>query len=369
MEESRVTIARELSTLYANLRGEGLGMAAKYAAFRWLFSVHSRPAAWALSHLAPYPVLLEVEISTACNLSCAMCELSLGYERWGQPARFMSYENVIGVLDQFPHLIWCDWTGIGEPLLHPRFLEIVAEFKRRQLYVECFDNFTGWDERITDFMLEHRLNRVQPSVDGATKQTYEHIRVGADFDVVCRNLRYLFDQKRRRKSPLPIIDMHYIVQESNHHEMEEFVRLTRSLAGDQRVGVQFTEMLRNISGLSAKKVAITDRDISQVLRAGREEGVQVWVNRNAEGKPKADMRRCNAWYMPFITVDGFVYPCCAENERGDRKWQNDRAMGNILTQPFRSIWTGGPYTALRRLMRQGGTPPYCEGCPVFKAQA
>lgn len=363
-----MSLAREVSTLYANWRGDGPGMMLKYAAFRWVFSVHWRPVSWLVNVLHPYPILLETEISTACNLKCAMCELSLGHKRWGQPARLMPYEDVVKILDEFPHLIFWDFTGIGEPLLHPRFLDIVREVKRRGVYLECFDHFGLWDERITDFMLDHKLNRVQPSIDGATKETYESIRRGGNFDTVCHNLRYLFDEKRRRKSPLPIIDAHYIVQESNRHEMVPFVRLMRDLAGEQRVGIQFSEMLRNIEGLPAKKVSITGQHIAEVMAEGRRQKVQIWVNRNAEGRPKADMRDCSSWTMPFLTVDGFVYPCCSQNERGDRKWQNDRSMGNVFRQSFRDIWRGPRYTELRRKMRRGETPEYCRGCPVYVAK-
>lgn len=359
---------REASTLWSNLRGDGLGMALRYVAFRWQFSVHSLPVSWAMSRLAPYPVLLETEISTACDLKCQMCELSLGHKIWGQPAKLMPYEDIMKILDQFPRLIWWDWTGIGEPLLHPRFLDIVREVKRRRLYVECFDHFGRWGKEVTDFILDHKLNRVQPSIDGATKETYEGIRRGGNFDTVCNNLRYLFDEKRRRKSPLPIVDAHYIVQESNIHEMVPFVSLLRELAGDQRVGCQFTEVLREIDGLAAKKVPITGKHIAEVAAEGTRQNVQVWINRNAAGRVKADMRNCSSHWMPFVTVDGFVYPCCSQNERGDRKWQNDRAMGNVFQRHFREIWKGKPYTELRRKMRNGETPDYCEECPVFKAR-
>lgn len=363
-----MSIGREISTLRANYQGDGLGMALKYAAFRWMFSVHSRPVAWALNRLHPHPRLLEVEISTACDLRCTMCELSLGHKVWGQPAKVMTYDDIVRCLDEFPNLLWFDWTGIGEPLLHPRFLEIVTEVKRRGLYVECFDHFGRWDEEVTDRMLDVNLNRVQPSVDGATKETYESIRVGSDFDKVCNNLRYLFDQKEARKAPLPIVDFHYIVQEANIHEMPSFVRLARELAGRQRVGIQFTEILNEFPGIQAKKVPITEKWMRVVFEVARKHDVQVWFNRNSEGREKADMRKCNAWYMPFVFVTGDVVPCCAQNERGDRQWQIARSMGNIFDKSFKEIWNGPAYTELRRKIRCGETPDYCVGCPVFKAE-
>lgn len=362
-----VSLSREVSTLYANFRGAGIGMAAKYAVFRALFSVHNRPVAWALNRLHPYPILLEVEISTACDLRCTMCENPV--RTWGAKKQLMAYEDLVRVLDEFPNLIWIDITGIGEGLVHPRFLDMVGEIKRRGLYLELFDPFHRWTPSVTDFMLDVGLNRIQPSVDGATTRTYEAIRIGAEFRVVCDNLRYLFREKARRKSPLPIVDFHYIVQESNEHEMVAFVDLVRDLASGQRVGIQFTEILREFPGIQAKKVPITEQRMAEVFARARQEGVQVWFNRNSEGRHKADMRQCNAWYMPFIFVDGTVVPCCAQNEIGDRPWQVARSMGNVFQRPFREIWKGKQYSGLRRKMRQGETPDYCEGCPVFVARS
>lgn len=358
---------REISTVWANLRGAGPGMAAKYLLFRGLFSVHSRPVSWALNRLAPYPVLLEVEISTACDLRCVHCELGSG-SPWGQPAKLMPYDALVRILDEFPRLVWIDITGIGEGLVHPRFLDMVGEIKRRGLYLELFDPFHRWHPGVTDFMLNHGLNRIQPSVDGATKATYEAIRVGADFDVVCANLRYLFAEKARRKMPLPIVDFHYIVQGTNEHEMEQFVGLVADIAQGQRVGIQYTEILREFQGIKARKVPISLARMYQVEATAKRHGVQVWFNRNSTGRPKADMRQCNAWHMPFVTVDGHVYPCCAQNERGDRPWQNARAMGNVLRDGFRAVWAGEGYRQLRKRMRDGQTPEYCCECPVFKAR-
>jgi len=362
-----MNFAREMSTLWANWRGDGVRMAANYFAFRGLFKVHSRPLSWLISKWAPFPLMVEVEVSTACNLRCRHCEIGSEID-WGQPPKLMPYDSFLRILDQFPLLVFVDLTGIGEPILNPRFLDMVKEVKRRGIWIEGFDHFGLWDEKVTDFMLDVKFNRIQPSVDGATKETYEFIRERADFDVVCKNLRYLFQQKKERGCHLPTVDFHFIVMDHNEHELVQFVRLVRELAGDQRVGLQFTEVLREFPGIRAKKVPITERHMAEVRAEAKRQRIQVWFNRNSEGRPKADMRQCSAYLMPFTFISGDVVPCCAQNEAGNRPLQIQRAMGNIFQQSFRDIWKGGPYTELRRKMRRGETPDYCEECPVFKAK-
>lgn len=360
-------LKREVSTLYANWRGDGVKMAANYFAFRALFKVHSRPLSWILSKWAPYPMMLEVEVSTACDLRCRQCELGTP-SGWGQPAKLMPYDNFLHILDQFPRLVFMDLTGIGEPILNPRFLDMVREIKKRGIWIEGFDHFGRWDEKVTDFMLDVKFNRIQPSIDGATKETYEFIRRRGNFDVVCKNLHYLFQQKKERKCPLPTVDFHWIVMDHNEHEMVQFVRLVRELAGDQRAGLQFTEILREFPGIEAKKVPITAKHMAEVKAEARRQNIDVWFNRNSEGRPKADMRKCASYTMPFTFISGDVVPCCSQNEAGDRLGQIDRSMGNIFKQSFKEIWNGPRYAELRRKMRKGETPDYCHGCPVFESK-
>jgi len=339
-------------------------MAGNYAVFRWLFSVHWRPVAWALNRLRPYPVMLEVEVTTACNLRCTMCERTY----WDEPARHLSYEAFIRILDQFPGLRWIDITGIGEGLCHPRYLDMVREIKRRGIFLELYDPFVLWTPAVTDRMLDCGLNRIQPSVDAATKETYEKIRVGATWDVMLNNLRYLFREKERRGVRLPVVHFHYIVQRDNIHEMPAFVALVRSLAGRQRVGVQFTEILHAFPEIRALQTSITPERVAEVEEMGRAKGVEVWWNRNVATRPKADMRRCSLWLMPFIFGDGTVVPCCGLNESNARNRQWATGLGNIKEQPFGEIWEGERYQRMRRELRQGRVPAPCRGCPVFEAQ-
>jgi radical SAM protein with 4Fe4S-binding SPASM domain len=89
----------------------------------------------------------------------------------------------------------------------------------------------------------------------------------------------------------------------------------------------------------------------------------VWGADVPTSKPPA--RNCVSWTMPFIFVTGDVIPCCATNEGNKRQFQKETSMGNIFKQPFREIWYGEKYNALRRKLFSGGVPPQCAACPVF----
>lgn len=356
----QAVVKRELRTLWWNLREQGIGMARNYAAFRSLFGVHSRPVAWLLNRFHPYPPYVEVEITTACDLRCIQCE----HTYWKEPSTMMSYRQLVHILDQFPKLRWIDITGIGEGILHPDFLKMVAEIKRRGIYLELYDAFHRWDRDVSRFMVGAGLNRIQPSIDGCTRETYESIRVRAHWDEVYRNLWDFHREKDRQDKRLPEVSYHFIVQTANQHEMVDYVTMIRELAGLQAVGVQFTELLYEYPEIRGQKYTVPDAQREEVNARAKELSVEVRWNRRM-GTEKTDARRCTLWGMPFIFVDGSVIRCCTSNEHNARARQRANALGNIFEEPFPDIWTGARYRTLRKNLRCGVLDEGCRDCPSF----
>ena len=86
--------------------------------------------------------------------------------------------------------------GLGEPFLSPHFMPILRRSRalNTDAVVFCSTNGVTYPERtITAIVAERLVNVLQISVDGATKETYEHI-MGLSFDKVKANIDYLLDQ-------------------------------------------------------------------------------------------------------------------------------------------------------------------------------
>jgi len=353
-------IREQLRTLYWNAKEQGPGMAYNYAVFRTLFGIHSKPVAWALNRWHPYPPFVEIEITTYCDLKCVMCE----HTHWKQPSRFMDFKDFVKILDNFPKLRWIDITGIGEGIMHPRFLDMVAEIKSRGIYLELYDAFHRWDAKVTSHMMRHGLNRIQPSIDGCSKDVYETIRVNANFDTVHANLEEMHRAKDRWARKLPEVSYHFIVQKSNQHEMGDYIRMVRDLAGTQEVDVQFTELLYEYPEIEGQKYDVPNAQREHVDEIARRHKVGVRWNHRM-GRQTIDAKQCTMWGMPFIFVDGSVIRCCTSNEHNERDRQRANAMGNIFTESFRSMWDGESFRGLRKALGQGKMTPGCEDCPTF----
>ncbi|HXX53360.1 MAG TPA: hypothetical protein VEI28_02185, partial [Thermodesulfovibrionales bacterium] len=79
--------------------------------------------------LKHYPSKLFVEVSTRCNLRCAMCvkQNTSGDMAEGN----LSLETFLALEPSFPHLSALILNGTGEPLLHPQLEEFIRRAKKR----------------------------------------------------------------------------------------------------------------------------------------------------------------------------------------------------------------------------------------------
>src|SRR5438067_1792306 len=118
---------------------------------------------------------------------------------YGPPA-FMDFDLFTRVVGEFTGLRHLHLQGLGEPMMHPRFFDMVAYAADRGISVTTNSNITlltaGRAERCVDSGLEW----LHISIDGATPETYERIRVRSRFDRVVGNLDHMQEAKRWRGS-------------------------------------------------------------------------------------------------------------------------------------------------------------------------
>jgi len=309
--------------------------------------------------LAPYPQAIEVEVTTRCHLKCTICE----HTYWSEKGRDMSFEEFKGIIDQFPKLKWIGLTGIGSSFLNRDYLRMLRYLKSKSIYVELFDSFTQIDEKVAKELIEIGVDKVCLSIEAATKETYEKIRVGASFDKVLASVRSLISLKKEMKTPIPELWFHYIVTKDNVYEMPQFVELVASLKANENGGslLYWTDLL-DFEEVKHLVTEIPEEVKKEVLKKGKELGVEMWWNQDFT--PCEPMTKCVRWTEPFILVTGHVQPCCVINEANKRDFQKKYAVGNVFEKPFPEIWNN-QYKSCRQAIREGYVPAICRPCRVF----
>jgi hypothetical protein len=67
-------------------------------------------------------------------------------------------------------------------------------------------------------------------MDGATKETYEYIKKGCNFENVLNNIKLLINYKRKNRTPFPHLQFRYIMIKENVSEIPLFLDLLNSIA-------------------------------------------------------------------------------------------------------------------------------------------
>src|SRR5438552_15370235 len=94
------------------------------------------------------PSYLQIEPVGQCNLRCQMC--SIQFRQDGPPygpLAFMAFEQFTRIIDQFPNVKELHLQGLGEPMMHPRFFDMVAYAVERNITVTTNSNLTLLNER------------------------------------------------------------------------------------------------------------------------------------------------------------------------------------------------------------------------------
>jgi MoaA/NifB/PqqE/SkfB family radical SAM enzyme len=307
---------------------------------------------------------IEIETITICDLQCNICENR--YWPKSEPRTVMSYEKFLHIMKFFPNLKWIGLTGMGQSFLNKDYLKIIDYCKGKNVYIEIFDSFLHLDREKIEHLVDVGFDKIYVSLDAATKETYQNLRLGSDWDRVVSNVKLLDRIKKERCEYFPELYFHYIITKENVHEVKAYVKFVHDLGVDVR-GVQFTKMLHAFPEVKHLHVGVPDDFKREVIEEGEKYGVRVQFNINsAEEQNKPPMSTCTVWVQPFIFVDGTVVSCCSQNEQNARDWQRRVSLGNVFEQDFRSIWYGRKYERLRKDLESGKCPEACERCVLRK---
>ena len=318
-------------------------------------------AAKRIPALAVSPRSIQIECTTRCNLKCTMCEISY----WTEAGGDLEIEKLRAMLDHLPRLRRVDLTGIGEALMNRGFFKALKLLKSRGLYVTLNDNFTMMTEEAARRVVELGVDQIFLSLDGATKQTYEQIRVGANFEKVVGNARRLVEIKKQLGKKRPEVKVNTVVSASNYREIPEIIDLSHDLG----IGmVQFVNVMifENTAGLDTSAIqGELQAKFHEALTRARRRGILVKI----ELFDKRAVETCNfPWKRNFVSYDGYVHPCCYTTQTGDRAAQNRRSFGNLVTSPFERIWNSTSYSSFRDKMKAGTLPQACEHCPKYSGK-
>jgi len=185
--------------------------------------------------LESYPLNLGIDLFGKCNISppCVYCLWDRMKVLEGPYTEAVVDDDTLRGYGLFfkaaRSLVNCSF---GEPLLHPRFQELMDLFQRNGKMVEISTNGQAFTPR-TVKALAGRHVFLYISLDAATPETYAKIR-NDKWESIVPNLR-LLNAERKKAGGFPKMFMVFMPMRVNLGDMEAYFRLCREIEADSLV--------------------------------------------------------------------------------------------------------------------------------------
>ncbi len=329
----------------------------------------------------PPPRELQVEVTAACNLRCRMCLV-----RYRPPVNrtdgALSFETFRALVDGVAGLERVTLQGLGEPLLAPDLVRMIEYAAARGIRVGFNTNATLLTRARAEALVRAGLGWLHVSLDGASAQTYEHIRDGARFADVCANIAGLVEVKEQLGSDRPDLSLVFVAMRHNVADLPGVVRLAASWRipnvrvqnlshsfSDTGDDAAYAEIRRFTASQALWQVqpSASDVDARQAFAAAQREAAASGVTlRLPEIEPPPTPREAGTpgcdwpWRSAYVTHAGKVQPCCM-------LMGEDRAvLGDVVADGLATVWRGRAYTEFRDALRSATPPEVCRGCSMYR---
>jgi radical SAM protein with 4Fe4S-binding SPASM domain len=160
----------------------------------------------ASSYQVSLPEIYQIELTNLCNLHCPNCIRE--DKRVMRPQGYMSLDLIKKMADwgDFENTYFLELQLYGEPLLNPKFYDIVKYLKEHfKFKLGLSTNGILIQENILALLM---LDYITVSIDSPIKEEYEMLRPGSSFNKLVQSIDLLYANLDYR--PHPIIDLQVI---------------------------------------------------------------------------------------------------------------------------------------------------------------
>jgi radical SAM protein with 4Fe4S-binding SPASM domain len=295
----------------------------------------------------PFPSGIQLQTINACQAACIMCPYTT-YSKVFQRGRMDDelFEKVIAEIAERPEVQTFIPMLQNEPLLDKKLFDRIARFKeltRGRVQVELVTNGAFLTDDVVEEIRRVRLDVLDVSLDAATKETYDRIRVGLDFDQVMAGVERVI----AANLPDTQLFVRLVRQRENVHEVRAFAKRWR----ERGVAV----FIYSAHG----RAGSVDRFDERIRFSERELPVLQRLERHAS---RAWLGHCP---LPFASTNilhnGDMLMCVHD-------WGRKVVIGNVRDATIAELWNGERMREIRRLVSQRRYTEVaaCRDCSLWK---
>jgi radical SAM protein with 4Fe4S-binding SPASM domain len=157
-----------------------------------------------------YPLLVDLELSSRCNLACPMCPTVTQefIDKRVKPYKkgTLDFGLAKKIIDEIAGKVFAlRLSWVGEPTLHPKFVEIIRYAKQKGIQeVSFLTNGTKFLPAYFRKVAEAGADWITISIDGMG-ETYNAIRAPLRFEETLEKIRAMKEYKEKRGLKKPVI--------------------------------------------------------------------------------------------------------------------------------------------------------------------
>lgn len=275
-----------------------------------------------------YPLLIDLELTNGCNLNCLQC----WRHDMRRPITSLEPSVVRRLLAEASGRVHgVRFIGHGESLIHPDFLDLVADAKEQGLLVHLTTNGLLLNEARTHRLLDAGLDSIVFSFQGTDKAGYEAMRRNSRYDDLCAVIRKLVLLRGDRPEPYVVVNT--TVLDESDEQISDF--RNRWLDIVDEVGHWFTTLER-LDHLEHVRKLLPRQRIRKAM-TGRVRCIEVHTKLS-------------------INSDGQASLCCND-------YNGELAVGSVYTQSLAELWGSKRARALRTIIGDDhGKVVFCRKC-------
>jgi pyrroloquinoline quinone biosynthesis protein E len=273
----------------------------------------------------------------------------------------MAFHDFKEVIDSQHGVVEIKLQGMGEPVLGGKvFFRMIEYARRKHIWVRTTTNASILHKH-ENFrkLIDADPNEVQISIDGTSKETFERIRAGSNFELVTQNCKLI--NGYCNSLGLLKTRMWVCLQRENFSEFLDFVKLADEL------GFHRLSFALNLHGwgqmeyFNKNKALSVDEELTfdlamEAIRLGGKFGIDVsfWNNVSKYNSKKRETICPWPFERAYVSSDMRIVPCCMI--------ANPDILDFGDARDFSERWHSREYVGFRMAHLEGAVPDACRGC-------
>jgi len=304
---------------------------------------------------------IQVEVSALCNASCPYCVQACYKNQWKGGLMEMGTFERLKPSFSLADLVFLQ--GWGEPLLHPKFWQMVDMVKSSTAKVGFTTNGIRLDSENLARLLDFEVDIMGVSLAGISPEVHLRLRKGCDLGYLAAALRQLKEMKQAAHREAPSVHIAFMLLRSNWHELGQLPELAAQWGASQIVVSHLN--LVGSEAMQAESLLVHPELMPEVVaalertkKAAAQKGIALHFHMPDLEKP-CSLCTENVLRTCFVSYQGDVSPCAMTNlsvKEGAAliHFFKDQAhplenyiFGNINERSLPEIWTSQKARAFR----------------------